>query len=94
MLSVLDVFRIGIGPSSSHTVGPMRIAARYVKRLERLNRSEKVARVQVRLLGSLAWTGEGHGSPRAVMWGLLCCSLFERGNMGICKISLLQKSND
>ena len=71
MLSVLDVFRIGIGPSSSHTVGPMRIAARYVRRMEQLGLSDTVERVQVRLLGSLAWTGEGHGSPRAVMLGLL-----------------------
>ncbi|MDA8564294.1 L-serine ammonia-lyase [Mariniblastus sp.] len=71
MLSVLDIFRIGIGPSSSHTVGPMRIAARYVKRLDRLGLSDAVERVQVRLLGSLAWTGEGHGSPRAVLLGLL-----------------------
>jgi L-serine dehydratase len=71
MLSVLDVFRIGIGPSSSHTVGPMRIAARYVKRLERHRSADAVERVHVRLLGSLAWTGEGHGSPRAVVLGLL-----------------------
>lgn len=71
MLSVLDVFRIGIGPSSSHTVGPMRIARRYVTRLKRLGLSTAVERVQIRLLGSLAWTGEGHGSPRAVLLGLL-----------------------
>ena len=71
MLSVLDVFRIGIGPSSSHTVGPMRIAARYVKHLKQLDRSGAVERIQIRLLGSLAWTGEGHGSPRAVLLGLL-----------------------
>lgn len=71
MLSVLDVFRIGIGPSSSHTVGPMRIATRYVKHLKQLDRSDAVERVQIRLLGSLAWTGEGHGSPRAVLLGLL-----------------------
>ena len=71
MLSVLDIFRIGIGPSSSHTVGPMRIALRYVKRLERLGLTDSTTRINVRLLGSLAWTGEGHGSPRAVMLGLL-----------------------
>ena len=71
MLSVLDVFRIGIGPSSSHTVGPMRIALRYANCLERLDLSRAVERIQIRLLGSPAWTGEGHGSPRAVMLGLL-----------------------
>ena len=71
MLSVLDIFRIGIGPSSSHTVGPMRIAARYLRRLKQHGLAPKVARIEVRLLGSLAWTGEGHGSPRAVLLGLL-----------------------
>jgi len=71
MLSVLDIFRIGIGPSSSHTVGPMRIAARYVRRLEKLNLLERVARVEVILRGSLAFTGEGHASPRASLYGLM-----------------------
>ena len=71
MLTVLDIFRIGIGPSSSHTVGPMRIASRYIRRIERQKQTESVARIKVRLLGSLAWTGEGHGTPRAVMLGLM-----------------------
>ncbi len=71
MLSVLDIFRVGIGPSSSHTVGPMRIARRYTKHLKRLKLAKSIHRIEIRLLGSLAWTGEGHGSPRAVLLGLL-----------------------
>jgi len=71
MLSVLDIFRIGIGPSSSHTVGPMRIAARYVRRLRKLKLLESVTRVEVILRGSLAFTGEGHASPRASIYGLM-----------------------
>lgn len=71
MLSVLDIFRVGIGPSSSHTVGPMRIAYRYRNQIERLASLKSIHRIEIRLLGSLAWTGEGHGSPRAVQLGLL-----------------------
>jgi len=71
MLSVLDIFRVGIGPSSSHTVGPMRIAARFIRLLGQSKLEARPARIEVRLLGSLAWTGEGHGSPRAVLLGLL-----------------------
>jgi len=70
MLSVLDIFRVGIGPSSSHTVGPMRITERFVRRLERLNLIEKTEKIQVALRGSLAFTGVGHGSPRAALLGL------------------------
>jgi len=71
MLSVLDIFRIGIGPSSSHTVGPMRIAARYVRRLKKIKLLKNVARIEVILRGSLAFTGEGHASPRASLYGLM-----------------------
>ena len=71
MLSVLDIFRIGIGPSSSHTVGPMRIAARFLKRLERQERLTQTARIQIIYRGSLAFTGAGHGTPRAGHLGLL-----------------------
>jgi L-serine dehydratase len=70
MLSVLDIFRVGIGPSSSHTVGPMRITERFVKRLRRLEHFEATARIEVVLRGSLAFTGEGHGSLRAALLGL------------------------
>lgn len=71
MLSVLDIFRIGIGPSSSHTVGPMRISARFMKRLKRQKMLSQTARVKIHYRGSLAWTGLGHGTPRAGELGLL-----------------------
>jgi L-serine dehydratase len=70
MLSVLDIFRIGIGPSSSHTVGPMRIARRFVRHLERSGHSASTARVAVELQGSLALTGIGHGTVTATILGL------------------------
>ena len=65
MLSVLDIFRIGIGPSSSHTVGPMRISQRFWKRLAKQGHLEKTARIKMIFRGSLAFTGIGHGTPRA-----------------------------
>ena len=70
-ISVFDLFKIGIGPSSSHTVGPMRAAARFVQRwlLEEGN-LPRVARVHVELYGSLAMTGRGHGTDKAVLLGL------------------------
>ena len=71
MLSVLDIFRLGIGPSSSHTVGPMRIALRFRRTLESAGSVPGTARLVASLRGSLAFTGEGHGSPRAVALGLL-----------------------
>lgn len=71
MLSVLDLFRIGIGPSSSHTVGPIRIAARFVNRLVRHEKIDAVVRVEVELQGSLALTGAGHATPKAVLLGLM-----------------------
>ena len=71
MLSVLDVFRIGIGPSSSHTVGPIRIAKRFAESLHRKDRLPKTARITVELQGSLALTGQGHATPKAVILGLL-----------------------
>lgn len=71
MLSVLDIFRIGIGPSSSHTVGPMRIAKRFVDALKDEQLLDSTFRVAIELQGSLAFTGLGHGTPRAVMLGLM-----------------------
>ncbi|MEP6343031.1 MAG: L-serine ammonia-lyase [Maricaulaceae bacterium] len=71
MLSVLDIFRVGIGPSSSHTVGPVRIGARFVKSLKRENILTQTVRVVVELQGSLAFTGKGHATPKAVILGLL-----------------------
>jgi L-serine dehydratase len=74
MLSVLDIFRIGIGPSSSHTVGPMRIGAMFVRALERGVKLAQVARVNVELQGSLALTGVGHGTVDASVLGLAGCA--------------------
>ena len=71
MLSVLDIFRIGIGPSSSHTVGPMRIARRFVRALDRKGVLERVDRVAIDLEGSLALTGVGHGTVDACVLGLM-----------------------
>ncbi|SER26307.1 L-serine dehydratase [Lentzea xinjiangensis] len=67
-ISVFDLFSVGIGPSSSHTVGPMRAAAMFVEKLGA--RAREVDRVHVELFGSLGATGHGHGSPKAVFLGL------------------------
>ena len=67
--SLFELFKIGIGPSSSHTVGPMRAALRFVRELAA--RGEFGAAVTVDLYGSLALTGIGHGTDRAVLMGLL-----------------------
>ena len=69
-ISVFDLFTVGIGPSSSHTVGPMRAARRFALSLEREDKLEATARVTVELFGSLGATGKGHGSDRAVQLGL------------------------
>jgi L-serine dehydratase len=69
MISVFDLFKIGIGPSSSHTVGPMKAAAAFMSGLDVQQRAD-VARLKVALLGSLAWTGRGHRTDKAVMLGL------------------------
>lgn len=69
-LSVLDLFSIGIGPSSSHTVGPMRAARRFVAGLARDGLLDRAARVEVELYGSLGATGRGHHSDLAVLLGL------------------------
>jgi len=71
MLSILDVFRVGIGPSSSHTVGPIRIARRFLSGLQRENILDQTASIRVTLQGSLALTGKGHATPKAVILGLL-----------------------
>jgi len=71
MLSVFDIFRIGIGPSSSHTVGPMRAAGQFARRLERDGLLERTARVLTSLYGSLGSTGRGHATEVGVMLGLL-----------------------
>jgi len=69
-LSVFDIFKVGIGPSSSHTMGPMRSAREFVLGLERDGLLAQTEQVAVRLYGSLALTGAGHGTDRAVLAGL------------------------
>ncbi len=69
-LSVFDIFKIGIGPSSSHTVGPMRAARRFAEHLAASSVLDKVAAVKVELFGSLGFTGKGHGTDAAVLLGL------------------------
>jgi len=69
-VSIFDLFKIGIGPSSSHTVGPMRAAARFVHRLDEFGHLPATARIAVELFGSLALTGRGHGTDKAVLLGL------------------------
>ena len=69
-VSALDLFSIGIGPSSSHTVGPMRAAGRFVAELAARGILPGLTRLECTLYGSLAATGVGHGTPDAVVAGL------------------------
>ncbi|OIJ67929.1 L-serine ammonia-lyase [Streptomyces mangrovisoli] len=69
-ISVFDLFSIGIGPSSSHTVGPMRAARMFARRLRNEGLLSSVASVRTELYGSLGATGHGHGTPKAVLLGL------------------------
>jgi L-serine dehydratase len=69
--SLFELFKIGIGPSSSHTVGPMRAALRFARGLESNGHLDRTARVTVDLYGSLALTGIGHATDRAILLGLL-----------------------
>ncbi len=71
MISVFDIFKIGIGPSSSHTVGPMRAACSFVQSLQQQGDIVDVFRIQTELFGSLAATGKGHGTDKAVLLGLM-----------------------
>jgi L-serine dehydratase len=70
-ISVFDLFKVGIGPSSSHTVGPMRAARMFIESLGDEGRLREVQRLSVELFGSLAATGHGHGTPGAVVLGLI-----------------------
>ena len=70
MISVFDMFSIGIGPSSSHTVGPMKAAHLFVQHLSETNHIDQVTRVKCELFGSLGQTGIGHGTGKAVILGL------------------------
>ncbi|MBE0469455.1 MAG: L-serine ammonia-lyase [Methyloprofundus sp.] len=70
-ISVFDLFKIGIGPSSSHTVGPMRAALTFVQALEKQNHLSTLETISIEFFGSLGATGKGHGSNKAVILGLL-----------------------
>jgi L-serine dehydratase len=68
--SLFDLYKIGIGPSSSHTMGPMRAARRFAQTLQETNHLDHVAAIRAELYGSLALTGHGHGTDRAILLGL------------------------
>ena len=70
VVSVFDIFKVGIGPSSSHTVGPMKAARRFLVELEAERGLADLEDVRVELFGSLAATGRGHGSDVALLLGL------------------------
>lgn len=69
-ISVFDMFKIGVGPSSSHTLGPWRAAQRFLQNIEDANRLQQVTNIEVLLYGSLAKTGKGHGTDIAILLGL------------------------
>src|SRR5882762_6780549 len=69
-LSVFDIFKIGIGPSSSHTMGPMNAARSFVQLLAERDLLDRTAQVSAQLYGSLALTGRGHCTDRAILLGL------------------------
>ena len=69
-INAFDLFKIRIGPSSSHTVGPMQAAAMFAGRLRESGLLREVVRVKAEMYGSLGATGRGHGTPKAVMLGL------------------------
>lgn len=71
MISVFDMFKVGIGPSSSHTVGPMRAAFIFAEQLKKQNMLSDVTHINTELFGSLGQTGKGHGTGKAVILGLL-----------------------
>ena len=69
--SLLEIFSIGVGPSSSHTVGPMRAAKRYIDNVRAKGLFDKIAHLETALYGSLALTGEGHGTIKAIVYGFM-----------------------
>ncbi len=69
--SIFELFKVGIGPSSSHTVGPMLAAGRFMRHVAQAGLLDRLARLQVELFGSLGLTGRGHGSDKAIVLGLM-----------------------
>ena len=70
-ISVFDIFKVGIGPSSSHTVGPMRAGVQFLDILKERHLINRVKSINIELMGSLAATGKGHGTDTAVQLGLM-----------------------
>lgn len=70
MISVFDMFKVGIGPSSSHTVGPMKAGKEFVDQLVEKNLLSSVTRIAVDIYGSLSLTGKGHHTDIAIIMGL------------------------
>ena len=70
-ISIFDLFKIGIGPSSSHTVGPINSSNQFIKTLDNNNIFNKTEKIKVELFGSLAFTGKGHGTDKAIIIGLM-----------------------
>ncbi|MCU7843711.1 MAG: L-serine ammonia-lyase [Candidatus Thiodiazotropha sp. (ex Monitilora ramsayi)] len=70
-ISVFDLFKVGIGPSSSHTVGPMLAAGRFMEQLSAVDAQRELSRVTIELFGSLGATGKGHGTDKALILGLM-----------------------
>ena len=69
-ISTFDIFKIGVGPSSSHTMGPWRAAQRFLVGCQQVGILERIEQIRVDLYGSLAKTGKGHGTDTAVILGL------------------------
>ena len=70
MNSIFDIFKIGLGPSSSHTMGPMMVCNKIINRILRHQLIDRVQSIKVELFGSLAYTGQAHGSDKALIAGL------------------------
>ncbi len=70
-ISIFDLFKIGIGPSSSHTVGPMVAAAQFVEALAQQQILTNVVKLKAEMFGSLGLTGNGHGTPKALVLSLI-----------------------
>ena len=70
-ISVFDMLKIGVGPSSSHTLGPWKAALRWLKELQIAGNFEAISRIRIELYGSLALTGKGHATDIAILMGLL-----------------------
>lgn len=93
--SVFDIFKLGIGPSSSHTMGPMLASKRFVDHLDKINPKNQINSITVELFGSLALTGIGHSSDKAIILGLIGYTPqtvdFNKSEANINKVKILKK---